>query len=132
MKNLAGITARYIEKPFSKIGCIELVCAIAEDLGTPLPREVDGWNLKNYKSLVNENIKRAQNVMIEAFKKIGEPGNEKFPSVGDLLIIEQDGDIKFPAIYVGKKQAIASFIKVGVRVFKIDDFNRIIICRKIN
>jgi len=132
MKNLAGITARYIDRPFSDFGCIELVARLLDDIGTPLPAEVNGIDQVNYHLLVDLDIKAAQNTMLEIFSNIGCKGDSRYPSIGNLLVIEQPGDVYFPAVYVGGGQAIASFVKKGVCVFNIDNHNRVCLCRRLD
>lgn len=132
IKNLAAVTAGYIDRPYSEYGCVDLVWHVLQDLGTPMPPAVDGWSLANYRELVARDIRAAQNVMVDVFNKIGRPGNPCFPAIGNLVVIEQPGGVRFPAVYVGSETALASFIRKGVKVFKIDDNQKVILARRLD
>jgi len=130
--NLAMVTSKYIGKPFHEYGCIELVVNLMRDIGKPLPDEIDGINVKNYNDLVNEDIKKAQIIMLKAFRKIGKSANTKYPATGDLLVIFQKHKWgMFPAVYMGNGMAVASFIRRGVQAFNLDKWNRPIMARRI-
>ena len=131
MKALADITAKYIGRPFTDYGCAEFVYQFLDDLGLDPPRGADGLTVDNYKAMVDEDIKAAQRKMLKSFRLIGRKSNNQYPHIGDLLIIEQDNDVFFPAVYVGAGQAIASFIRQGISVFRIDSKNRVILARSL-
>ena len=128
---LAQITARYIDQPFEKYGCLEFAYYFLADLGFTVPDQVGDLSVANYKALVDRNISRAQRAMIKAFKQIGCAGNTRWPQLGDLLVIYQPREkVFFPAVYVGAGQAMASFIRDGVRVFRLDDHNKAVMARR--
>ena len=131
MKNLAATTAKYLGKTHEQYGCLELAYHLLKDLGLPVPEAVGDWSVKNYKSLVDADIKRAQREMIRAFKRIGAPASTKYPALGSLLVVFQRPDVFFPAVYTGNGQAMASFIKKGVVVFRLNDLNRVVMARRI-
>lgn len=131
MKHLAAVTARYLGRPFAEVGCIELVCRLLDDLGTPLPDAVDGHSQANYRALLDRDRPAAQRAMLAAFARIGRPGNLAFPGLGDLLVVHQAPDTYFPAVYVGAGQAIASFIRNGVQVFRLDEKNSPVMVRRV-
>lgn len=131
--NLSKITAKYIGRTFEDYGCIELIVSFMNDIGTPLPDEVNGITVENYNDLVEADIRAAHITMLKTFRKIGEPASAKYPAIGDLLVIFQrrHGGM-FPAVSVGQGNAIASFIKKGVMVFKTDKWNFPIMARRIS
>jgi hypothetical protein len=130
--NLSKITAKYIGKSFREYGCIELVVNFMRDIEKPLPDEVDGIDVINYRDLIDEDIKKAQRVMIRTFRKIGTPANAKYPSIGDLLVVLQPHCRGiFPAVAIGHGNAIASFIGAGVMAFNLDRLNVPIMARRV-
>ena len=132
MKNLAGVSAKYIGKPYEQYGCLELVYHLLKDLQLPVPDTIGSWSVDNYRGLVDADIKKAQRIMIRAFKKIGQRGSTQYPTVGNLLVVFQKPDIFFPAVYTGNGQAMASFIKKGIVVFGLDELNRVVMTRSLD
>ena len=130
MNNLSKVTGKYIDKTFSEYGCLDFVYYFLKDLGLNPPDRIGKWGIHNYEKFFEKDPKEAIKQMEIAFDKIGE--EVKNPWIGDLLIMEQDGDIKFPAVYVGNRTAITSFSKYGVKPFKIDEYNRVIKIRRLN
>jgi len=130
--NLSAITKKYIGKPFIEYGCIELVVDVMAEMGRPLPNEVDGIDAINYRDLVVADIKKAQVAMLRAFRKIGQPASTKYPAIGDLLVVMQSGCALFPAVAVGHRMALASFIRDGVSIFELNKYNRTIMARRID
>lgn len=129
---LAEITRKYINQPYDEYGCVELVVAVMADMGYALPGEIDGINVKNYKDLVTADIKKAQITLLKTFRKIGRPTSTKYPWIGDLLVVYQKHrQGLFPAVSVGNGQAMASFIRYGVQVFRLDRLNLPIMARRI-
>ena len=128
---LADITSAWVGKDFKDIGCLEFCYRFLKDLGFDPPDRIGDWSVDNYTELVDDDIKKAQRIMIQSFLKIGRAGNKKYPSLGNLLVIRQKGGVFFPAVYVGAGKAMASFIKKGVMVFKIDGTNRVVVARSI-
>jgi len=129
--NLSAITKKYINKPFAEYGCIELVVAVLAEMGRPLPDAVDGIDAVNYRDLVASDIKKAQFEMLRTFRKIGTSSSTKYPGIGDLLVVMQAGCALFPAVAVGNGQALASFIRRGVCVFSLDEYNRAVMARRV-
>lgn len=133
MTGLATIVKKYINLPFSDIGCLELAVAVLNDLGKTMPAEIDGIGLGNYRQLVMKNIRHAHMVMLRAFRKIGQPSNAKYPKIADLIVVLQKKTHgMFPAVYVGGGMAIASFRRKGVCVFKLDAYNMAVMARTVN
>lgn len=128
---LADITGRWIDQPFESYGCIKFAYLFLKDLGFNPPESIGHWNIYNYTTLVTADIAVAQRVMVKSFLKIGDKAPAGTPAIGDLLVVRQPAGACFPAVYVGAGQAIASFIKKGVQVFKIDPKNEIIIARRL-
>ena len=130
--NLSAITKKYINKSFADYGCIELVVAVMDEMGRPLPDSIDGIDAINYRDLVASDIKKAQVAMLKAFRKIGKPASTKYPAIGDLLVVMQHGCSLFPAVAVGDGMGLASFIRDGVCVFSLDKYNRTIMARRVS
>lgn len=131
--NLATVTAKYIDKPFEKYGCIDFVVEFMRDIGKPLPESVDGISALNYNDLVKADIKKAQVTMLKAFRKIGKAANTKYPKIGDLLVIYQrHSGVLYPAVAIGNGMGIASFIRHGVRCFNINKWDLPIMARRID
>lgn len=130
--NLAVATSKYIDKPFEKYGCVELVVGLMRDIGRPLPDEVDGLTVHNYQRLVDTNLAAAEKKLFSCFCKIGQPSNCEYPSIGDLLVVRQRSGRMFPAVCVGPGLGIASFTRKGVKVFAIDKYNRPVLARSVD
>ncbi len=130
---LAVITGKYVGMSFEEIGCLDLAYAVVNELGFFMPDKVDGisWTVGNYKDLVEKDIEKSWKVMEDAFLKIGEKAPVKYLSIGDLLIVKGEEDSLYPAVYVGKRCAIASFIETGVQLFELDEANKVHLARRL-
>lgn len=132
MKKLADITGRWIGRDFKDYGCLGFCYMFLKDLGFDPPDRVGPWGVDNYITLVDEDIKKAQRIMMKSFLKIGRRAPKKYPAIGDLLVIKQKDKVYFPAVYVGRGSAMASFIKKGVMVFRIDTANQVLMARRLS
>ena len=129
---LADTTGRWIGQDFRQYDCLTFCYLFLKDLGLNPPDHVGDWSMDNYTELVDDDIKKAQRVMIKSFLKVGRPAPKKYPSIGDLLVIKQKDAVFFPAVYVGAGKAMASFIKKGVMVFRIDTANQVALARRLS
>jgi hypothetical protein len=50
---------------------------------------------------------------------------------GDLVIVKHMNGGHFPAVYIGNGQAMASFIKAGVRTFALKNNNTVVMARRL-
>ena len=131
MKNMAQISARYIGQSFEAYGCLEFVVAFLKDLGWRPPTEIDGWSLSNYRDLVEDDIKQAQDVMVQIFKGLGRPASIDYPESGSLLVVQQPSGVLFPAVCTGFGMALASFIRTGICMFELDKQNKPVVARRV-
>ena len=129
--NLADITGRWIGSDYQDHGCLKFCYLFLQDLGRHPPKRVGDWGVDNYTELVAADIRGAQRVMLKSFIKIGRRASARYPALGDLLVVNQKNAVMFPAVYVGGGKAIASFIKKGVMVFRLDGANRVVLARRV-
>jgi hypothetical protein len=127
---LSTVTSKYLGRP--DMGCLDLCVALLRDLGFDMPDEVDGLGIANYKPLAERNMRLAESRLLSRMWRVGQPGSTRYPSLGDLLAVflPKSGGV-FPAVCLGSGQAIASFIRPGVSVFRLDDANRVLLCRRL-
>lgn len=138
MKNFATITARYIDRPFAEYTCMGLVHAIYTDLGVAVPDQWEDLSLDNYMEAFKRDPRGIQIRMLKLVRSLGRPSSAQRPHLADLLVVSQAttrmGVIKpgfFPAIYAGRGQALASFLRGGVRLMPLDALNRPIVARRL-
>lgn len=133
MRGLASITARYIGRPHAEIGCLDLCHRMLRELGRPVPDAVGGWGVANYRDLVRaQGIRSAQRIMLASFWRIGRGVPVRAALPGDLLVVMHRGGRVFPAVYVGRGTAVASFTRSGVRAFRLDRLNYPVMARRID
>lgn len=127
---LAETTAKYIGRP--DMGCLDLCVALLRDLGFEMPDAVDGLGVGNYRELAERSMRLAESALLARMWRVGLPGSTRFPRLGDLIAVflPRSGGV-FPAVSLGGGLAIASFIRTGVAVFRLDSANRVIICRRL-
>lgn len=128
---LGAVTAKYVGKTFAEVGCLELCYRVLREMGKPVPAGVGPWGVENYAGLVARSIRSAQRVMLASFWQVGRGVPVRAAAPGDLLAVLQKGPVVFPAVHVGRGLAIASFIRRGVEVFRLDEENRAVMARRI-
>lgn len=131
MKALAEITGKYIGRPFSEIGCIDLMHAIYTDMGFDAPDSFGSLTLENYREAFRENSKLTQARMLQLLKSLGRPVDIISVKIYDLVVIMQKGNIIYPGMYIGRGMFITSTVKEGVMVAHIGKMNRLIMARRL-
>jgi hypothetical protein len=126
---LSAVTSKYIGRP--DMGCLDLCVAVLRDLGLDMPAEVDGLGVENYRALADRSMRLAESELLRRMWKVGRPGSTRFPRLGDFIAVLLPGGGVFPAVALGGGLALASFVRDGVRVFRIDAANRCILCRRL-
>ena len=136
-QTFAGITAKFVGKPYSEYGkgpnsygCLGLCYVFLKELGKPIDENIcqyKGLTIDNFMDAWKENPAKLEQIMIEAFDRIGigVPVSEKL--AGDLVIIRSRSGGYFPGIYVGNSHIMASYVDLGVRVFQIDNEGIVVI-----
>jgi len=131
MRTFADTIKNFLGVPFKEGGtspdgydCLGAVARICQKRDLNFPEEFGKWNIENYRELYKNGSKEYVPVMIDFFDSFAKRVNVNRIVTGDLLLIRQIDDTKFPAIYTGSRNAITSFIRTGVSVFHLDDFNR--------
>ena len=135
MKRFAEITAKYIGKPFSEMTCMGFLHSIYQDMGVRVPDRFEDLTLDNYMQKFENNPREIQIRMIKVIRSLGTKSIATLPHLGDLLVIAQkkpniNRPGLFPAIYIGKQLAMASFVQMGVHPFKLDRNHRPIVARR--
>ena len=137
MKKFAEITGKYINKSFKEYSCMGFLYAFYTELGVFVPNSFEDLTLDNYASSYKKDPRETQIRMLKLIRSLGKPSKATLPHLADLLVIAQNttrkGVIKpglFPAVYVGKGQAISSFIGAGVTTFELDKNQRPIVARR--
>jgi len=104
--------------------CLGLVGRFAQRRGKYFPESFNDIDISNYKDvyLSDQNYIK---IMVDFFSSFAEEIDTNFISVDDLLLIEQSNGQQFPAIYIGGCNAISSFIRSGVKIFRIDKDNAV-------
>jgi hypothetical protein len=138
MKKLAEITARYVGKPFREYTCMGLLYSLYTNLGIDVPDHFENLTLDNYMDQFKKDPYGTQITLMRMIRSLGQRSKAPLPHLGDLLIVAQattrKGVIRpgfLPAMYVGRGQAIASFLLKGVTVFQLDPLNRPIVARRL-
>lgn len=138
MRHLADITARYISKPFHRYPCMVLVHHIYTDLGIDVPDTFEDLTLENYMRTYRREPYQTQIKLRRLVRSLGRRSSTKYPKLGDLLVVQQNLDrpnvVKpgwFAAIYIGKSEALASFMATGVCLFKLDQNQWPIVARRL-
>lgn len=129
---------QYLGRPFRKGGksqegydCLGFVSTFLKDMGKNFPFEHGEWNLDNYSDFYTTDIEAAEAYMCEAFHTIGNEVKPERALAGDLIVVRHQNGRLFPAIYCGNGNAIASFLRAGVRVFALKDGNKIVLARRL-
>jgi len=137
MKKFAEITAKYVDKPFKRYTCMGFLHEFYTELGVSVPDKFEDLTLENYMKKYRVDPKGIQIRMLKLIRSLGEASKATLPHLGDLLVISQNTTKPnvippgfFPAVYVGKDQALAGFINSGVTTFKLDKNNRAVIARR--
>lgn len=130
MKNFAAITANYISRPFVDHSCMGLLYSIYTDLGVNVPDTFEDLTLDNYMEAFKADPRGTQIRMLRFARSLGRLSSAVNPHLADLLVVTQKGRILFPAIYAGRGQAITSFLRGGVSMFRLDRRNRAIVARR--
>jgi len=128
---LADLTGRYIGQPFENCSCMGLVKDVCQALGADFPDEFKGLTLDNYMDFWRQDRGQAIETMRELLITLGRPAPLDQLRIGDLLVVEQPGGGQFPAVYVGRGHAIASFLRTGVEVFKLGGLQRPVMARRL-
>lgn len=129
--NLSRLTADYVDRPFGEHSCMGLLHSMYTALGADVPDQWEDLTLSNYMAAFKKDPRGTQIRMIKLMRSLGKRSSVQFPNLFDLLVVVQKGPGFFPAMYVGRGQAIASFLKTGVTVFGLDKHNRPIVARRI-
>jgi hypothetical protein len=127
---LSETTAKYLGRP--DMGCLDLCVFLLRDLGFDMPDAVDGLGVANYRELAAHSMRLAESRLLSRMWYIGSAGSTHYPRLGDFIAVflPRSGGV-FPAVCLGSGHAIASFIRTGVSVFKLDKENRVLICRRL-
>jgi len=127
---LATVTSSYLGRP--DMGCLDLCVALLTDLGFEMPDAVDGLGVANYRELAHRSMRLAESRLLSRMWRVGRPGSARYPHLGDFIAVflPASGGV-FPAVALGGGQAIASFIRTGVSVFRLDTANRVLLCRRL-
>jgi len=137
MKKFAEITAKYIDKPFKQYTCMGFLYAFYTELGVSVPDRFEDLTLKNYMEKYRIDPRGIQIKMLKLIRSLGKASKATLPHLGDMLVISQNTTKKnvippglFPAVYVGKGQAMTSYLRTGITTFAIDRNNRAIVARR--
>jgi len=136
MKKFAEITAKYIDKPFKQYTCMGFLYAFYTELGVSVPDQFEDLTLENYMEKYRMDPRGIQIRMLKLIRSLGKPSRATLPHLGDLLVVSQNTTKQtippgfFPAVYVGKNQALAGFLRTGVSTFSLDRNNRAIVARR--
>ena len=138
MKNFSGITAKYISKPYKECPCMVLVSNIYHDLGFDFPSKFEDLTLDNYLDKYKSDPEKTQRKLLRLARSLGQPSSWRYPKIGDFVVVAQNPKRKhvtypgfFAGIYSHRGQVMSSFVAEGVRLFRIDKYNRIIIARSL-
>ncbi len=138
-KMFSEIVGKYIGKSFKAgahgdggYGCVDLIHALCVDLEKKVPNRFRDWDLKNYVELYQTDRLKAEAVLLDLSKTLGEEVSVHELVAGDILICRQERGNLFPALYVGNGNAISAFTRAGVNVFKLDAKNKPICARRLN
>lgn len=105
------------------IGCLDLVHDILRKRGKKVPDEWRGLTIENYGEWAEANPEKVKDMLLDLAKEVGTEVPLAAKLAGDVLIMQQ-GERFFPAIYIGNGHAIASFLEKGVACFRIDEKQR--------
>lgn len=110
---------------------MHLMHGIYTDLGFEGPKSFGELTLDNYQEAFRQNSKLTQARMLQLLKWLGRPVPVDKVKIYDLVVIMQPGRIIFPSVYIGRKMIISSFIRDGVGVFRLSNFNMPIMARRL-
>ena len=127
--NLSKITGKYVGQSFEKCNCMELVYNWFNEIGITLPDSYKGLNLQNHVEKWQKDRKSTGKIMLELFKTLGKKADVNKIKRHDLLAIQEKDNV-FAAIAVGTNTAITSNINIGVRVFRIGQFKKVVLARR--
>lgn len=127
---LSTTTSKYLGRP--DMGCLDLCVALLRDLGFDIPDEVDGLGVANYHEMAAASMRLAESRLLSRMWRVGRAGSTRYPRLGDFIAVflPKSGGV-FPAVCLGGGLAIASFIRTGISVFRLDAANRVLLCRRL-
>lgn len=127
----ATLIGSFTNKPFSECSCMGLIKTLYDELNIPFPEEFKGLTVENYMDLFRKDSEQALSIMTELFSQLGKPVPLDRLKLKDLIIVQQKDGVRFPAVYVGKDKAVASFLRKGVQVFPLNVLNKPILARRL-
>lgn len=134
MRSISKITKELNGKSFSEVNCLQLVKLFMDEAGVDFPTDYsyirEGINLDNYLEYFDRDKKGAIEDMITLFKTLGKPVELNRLKKFDILVLSQEG-AKYPAVYIGRNLAMASFIETGVAVFNLGLLCKPILARRL-
>lgn len=101
--------------------CMGLIHAYLSEMGTEnLVDEFQGITLDNYTDFYLEDRETANQVLLNLFDVLGEPVDLTAFVAGDILIVQEDENLLYPAIYAGNGNIMSAFAGLGVRVVPLE------------
>ena len=129
----AEMIGRELGKPYTEGGlgdssydCMGLLASLYWKRGLEFPDHFEKWNRNNYFHYYRNDEKGALKTAIRFFDSFLERihGGKV---AGDILLIRQPKGTEFIGLYTGNNHAVTSFIRLGVRVFRLDEANKPVI-----
>lgn len=130
--SFAEIVGSFLRSPYKAGGvssegydCLGFVCRLCQACGRVFPENFGAFDKDNYRELYMTYPKKATQVMLEFFDSFAERIDLNRIVAGDLVVIKQNIDVLFPAVYTGSGKAVSSFINSGVTVFPTNELCQI-------
>jgi len=120
LKNFGILTRKYIGASFGEYNCMKFIHDFYTDAGVKVPDNYKGYNLETYMGHWEQDPDGMIRVMMELFETIGEEADVKNLKKGDLIVVQYKS-VKFPALYIGAKKALAASREDGVQTYLLGD-----------
>ena len=131
------IMERFNWKPFAHNGsgrdgfdCMGLITAYLRELEYDLPQSFQGITLENYTDFYLGDRQAAHAILLEFMDHYGEAVDVGSQIAGDLIVVKNDQDLLFPAIYAGNGNIMMVAQDVGVRVIALGKRRTIVKVRR--
>ena len=120
LKNFGIATRKYIGAPFGEYNCLQFLHGFFTDAGIDVPNSFKKWDLETYMEYWESDHESAIKDMLELFKTIGEEADVKSLKKGDIVVVQYK-TVKFPALYIGGKKALAASREEGIQTYLLGD-----------